>query len=69
MDLFNIMSRDTISPAEKTEQLKSELNAYSHSKAFNRCHSMGQIVKLHLKMMLKDNLKLIQEKTKRLKGK
>jgi len=67
MDLFNIMSKDTISLPEKTEQLKAELNVYSKSKAFNRCHSMGQIVKLHLKMMLKENLKLIQEKTKRLK--
>ena len=67
MDLFNIMSKDTISLPEKTEQLKAELNAHSKSRAFNRCHSMGQIVKLHLKMMLKENLKLIQEKTRRLK--
>ena len=28
---------------------------------------MGQIVKLHLKQMLQKNLKLIQEKTRRLK--
>ena len=69
MDLFNIMSKDTISLPEKREQLKHELNGYFKIKGFNRCHSMGQIVKLQLKLMLKDNLKLIQEKTKRLKGK
>jgi len=69
MDLFNIMSKDTISLPEKRDQLKHELNSHFKIKGFNRCHSMGQIVKLHLKLMLKDNLKLIQEKTKRLKGK
>jgi len=67
--LFNIMSKDTISLPEKRDQLKHELNSHFKIKGFNRCHSMGQIVKLHLKLMLKDNLKLIQEKTKRLKGK
>jgi len=68
MDLFNIMAKDNISLPEKTEQLKNELNTYLQTKSFNRCHSMGQILKLHLKMMLKENLKLIQEKTRRLKN-
>ncbi|MEJ0106234.1 MAG: hypothetical protein WDO19_28410 [Bacteroidota bacterium] len=68
MDLFNIMAKDNIALPEKTEQLKNELNSFLQTKSFNRCHSMGQILKLHLKMMLKENLKLIQEKTRRLKN-
>ena len=68
MDLFNIMSKDSISLPEKTDQLKKELNEYFKIKTFSRYHSMGQILKMHLKLMLKENLKLIQEKTRRLKG-
>lgn len=68
MELFNIMGRDTISTPEKTTQLRNELNSYFQTTVFDRCHSMGQILKLHLKMMLRDNLKSIQEKTKRLKN-
>jgi len=69
MDLFNIMSRDIISTPEKTDNLRNELNAYFNTNAFDRCRSMGQILKQHLKLMLKDNLLLIQEKTRRLKNK
>jgi len=69
MDLFNIMSRDIISTPEKTDNLRQELNAYFNTNAFDRCRSMGQILKVHLKLMLKDNLLLIQEKTRRLKNK
>ncbi len=67
MELLNIMSRDTISPVEKQELLKQQLNEHFKTEAFNRCRSMGQILKLHLKYMLRNNLKLIQEKTKTLK--
>lgn len=68
MELLNIMSRDTISPEEKVLQLRSQLNEYFKTESFNRCHSMGQILKLHLKYMLRTNLKLIQEKTKTIKA-
>lgn len=67
MELLNIMSRDTISPIEKQQQLAQQLNQYFHTEAFNRCNSMGQILKLNLKYTLRENLKLIQEKTKALK--
>ncbi len=67
MELFNIMSRDIISTPEKISQLRNELNQHFNTTVFNRCHSMGQLLKLHLKLMLKDSLKLIQEKTRRLK--
>ncbi|MBK7099001.1 MAG: hypothetical protein IPH58_12400 [Sphingobacteriales bacterium] len=68
MELLNIMSRDTISPVEKCNQLKEQLNEYFKTEAFGRCKSMGQVLKLQLKYMLRGNLKLIQEKTRTLKN-
>ncbi|MGJ7033748.1 hypothetical protein [Niabella hirudinis] len=67
MELLNIMSRDSISPLVKQKQLAEQLNQHFRTAAFNRCNSMGQILKLHLKYMLRENLKLIQEKTRSLK--
>lgn len=67
MELLDIMCRDTISPIAKRDQLKKELNDFFKTEAFNRCTSMGQVLKLHLKYMLRNNLKLIQEKTRKLK--
>ncbi|MBL7697686.1 MAG: hypothetical protein JNK79_05990 [Chitinophagaceae bacterium] len=61
MDLLSIMSRDNISKTEKIEQLKRELGEYFKSRAFQRCHSMGQIVKTHLKQNLKKHFMLIQK--------
>ncbi|WP_460687210.1 hypothetical protein [Niabella aquatica] len=69
MELLNIMSRDTIAPVEKQQELIQQLNKHFHTEAFNRCKSMGQVLKLHLKYMLRGNLKLIQEKTKMLGNK
>ncbi len=60
MELLNIMSKDTISTTEKTEQLKSELSAlYVNNPAFSKCTSMGQVVKTTLKQTLRKNLLLI----------
>lgn len=61
MDLLNIMSKDTISKPEKIQQLKHELAEHFHTTAFNRCHSMGQIVKVHLKQNLRKHFQLIQK--------
>lgn len=66
MELLNIMSRDEIAPVEKQALLKQQLNDHFKTEAFNRCQSMGQILKLHLKYMLRGNLKLIQDKTRSL---
>ncbi|MCH5597730.1 hypothetical protein [Niabella ginsengisoli] len=66
MELLNIMSRDTVAPLEKQQLLIRQLNEHFKTEAFNRCYSMGQILKLHLKYMLRGNLKLIQEKTRSL---
>jgi hypothetical protein len=67
MELFNIMSSDIISTEEKTQLLKNQLNEYFKTDVFSKCKTMGQILKQHLKMMLRANLKLIQEKTRSLK--
>jgi len=61
MELLNIMSKDDISTEEKISQLKSELNEHLHTTVFNRCHSMGQVVKRQLKQTLQKNLVLIQK--------
>ena len=59
-ELLDIMSLDKISVPEKVEQLKQELNAHLHTTAFNKCQSMGQVVKRHLKQTLQKNLLLVQ---------
>ena len=60
-ELFDVMTKDEISTEEKTKQLKEELNAYFETTIFNKCHSMGQLVKRHLKHTLQKNLMLIQK--------
>ena len=60
MDLLNIMSKDKISTDEKRTQLKEELNEYFNSKFFNRCKTMGEIVKQVLRYVLKPHLSRIQ---------
>jgi hypothetical protein len=55
------MSRDEISIPEKILQLKNELNDHLHTQAFNKCQSMGQVVKRHLKQTLQKNLMLVQK--------
>lgn len=61
MDLLSIMSRDSISKRDKIEQLKVELGEHFHTKAFQKCHSMGQVVKQHLKENLRKHFMLIQK--------
>ncbi|HMH32268.1 MAG TPA: hypothetical protein VK543_04515 [Puia sp.] len=61
MELLNIMSKDQISNTEKFNQLRSELAAYFKAPVFNKCSSMGQLVKRQLKQTLQKNLVLIQK--------
>lgn len=60
-EILDIMAKDEISSPEKTAQLKNELNEYLQTSVFSKCHSMGQIVKRHLKQTLQKNLLLIQK--------
>jgi hypothetical protein len=59
-ELFDIMTKDEISSPEKVKQLKAELNEYMHTSVFNKCQSMGQVVKRQLKHTLQKNLLLVQ---------
>jgi hypothetical protein len=58
-ELLDIMSKDTISTPEKTEQLKNELAAYHNNKLFLKCKSMGDLVKTNMKQTMRKNLLLI----------
>jgi hypothetical protein len=60
-ELLDIMSDDHISSAEKTVQLKAHLNDHFQTTVFNKCQSMGQVVKRQLKQTLQKNLMLIQK--------
>lgn len=60
-ELFDIMIKDNISTAEKTAQLKEQLDKYFQTTVFSKCQSMGQVVKRHLKQTLQKNLLLIQK--------
>ena len=59
MDLMDIMVKDKISSLEKINQLKEQLNTIHSTELFNRCESMGDLLKVNLKMMLRKNLELI----------
>ncbi|MEO8582456.1 MAG: hypothetical protein ABI415_01595 [Flavitalea sp.] len=61
IDLLSIMSKDNISKIEKMVNLKQELNEYFKTKAFDKCQSMGQIVKTNLKQTLRKHFALIQK--------
>ncbi len=61
MDLLNIMGRDNVSTPEKTTQLKAELGEYFNTRQFEKCRSMGQVVKQHLKLSLRKHFALIQK--------
>jgi hypothetical protein len=60
-ELLDIMSTDHISSSDKTTQLKEQLNEYFQTTVFNKCQSMGQVVKRQLKQTLQKNLLLIQK--------
>jgi hypothetical protein len=60
MELMDIMVKDNISTPEKITQLKEQLNEIHHTELFNRCHSMGDLLKVNLKIMLRKNLELIE---------
>ena len=58
-ELLDIMHDDTISKPEKVLQLKNELSEFFKQKAFLKCNTIGQIVKMQLKQTLRKSLLLI----------
>ena len=51
-DLLAAMRRHELAPPEKVAQLKVELNRYHHTDSFDKCDSMGDIVRQNLWQML-----------------
>lgn len=60
MDLLKIMAKDDISTEEKQRQLRKELGEHFETTAFQRCRTMGEMVKSALRFALKPHLSRIQ---------
>ena len=60
MDLLKIMAKDRISTHEKQQQLKEDLGAHFQTTIFERCKTMGELVKTTLRFALKPHLSRIQ---------
>ncbi|WP_310397720.1 hypothetical protein [Hymenobacter sp.] len=46
------MRRHDLAPPEKVTQLKAELNRYHRTEVFDKCDSMGDLVRQNLWLML-----------------
>ncbi|MDC0313628.1 hypothetical protein OAL26_00720 [Flavobacteriales bacterium] len=51
-DLLVAIKQDSLSTPKKKNQLKTELNKYHKTQEFNRCGTMGEIMGVHLELML-----------------
>lgn len=51
-DLIDVMRKDTISTPEKIYQLKNELADYHKNNEFLKCKTMGDVVRMQLKVVL-----------------
>ncbi len=58
-ELLDIMTEDDISKSEKISQLKNELAQHFNQLLFFKARTMGQLVKIHLKQMLRKSLLLV----------
>jgi hypothetical protein len=63
--LLDIMGMDSISSDEKVFQLAAELSSYSGNSIYRKCSNMGQIVKTHLKNLLRKSLVMVPRVTSR----
>jgi hypothetical protein len=52
--ITDIMAEDTISTPENTNKLRKELAAHYNNADFLQCATMGEIVKLSLRLVLKE---------------
>jgi hypothetical protein len=52
-DLIDCLLKDEISTPEKTAQLRDELGRHFKSKEFEKCESMGELLRTHLKVALR----------------
>ena len=51
-NLLVAIKQDSISTPKKINQLKTELNKYHKTQEFNSCKTMGEIMGIHLELML-----------------
>ena len=51
-NLLVAIKQDSLSTPKKKNQLKTELNKYHKTQEFNRCGTMGEIMGVHLELML-----------------
>lgn len=63
--LLDIMGNDHISSEEKVKQLSAELSAQSKHQVYRKCTNMGQLVKIHLKNLLRKSLVMVPRVTSR----
>lgn len=54
-DLLDVMKHDTISTEEKITRLKNELTDFYKNESFRKARSMGELVKMSLKEMIRKN--------------
>jgi hypothetical protein len=52
-DIIHVMTRDTIAPQENIDQLKEELAKHYNNTEFLRCKTMGHILRISLKILIK----------------
>lgn len=55
--LVDVMDRDTIAPPEKVKQLREELAQHYKNNTFLDCHSMGEIVRNSLRILVEEMVK------------
>lgn len=63
--LLDIMGIDEISSSGKVHQLSAEISAYTGNNIYRKCTNMGQIVKIHLKNLLRKSLAMVPRVTSR----
>lgn len=51
-ELLNLMSEDVLSKPAKVEQLKEELANHHQHKDFEKCTSMGELVRMNIQLLL-----------------
>ena len=61
-NLINIMKEDTISSADKVENLKKEIFKFTNENSFIRCKSMGELMEETLDYLKRNyqNVSLIE---------
>lgn len=53
-DLMEVMKKDEIAPTENVVQLKTALLKFTHATSFNACQSMGEILEMGLKFLIRN---------------